>query len=167
MQLTCLELYNRVCERPLSKIAPEFGISGTVLASLCKRYQVPYPGSGLWTRKLLGLPVDLPPLPEASDELIELTSPTPKPRRKRTVKEGSVRQPRPAMKPQGPARHPLLFGVAHAKNTRRKRGRVPQYLARSSARISGWYFSTQSILRLGYRGFHSTSPLSCNFQITG
>lgn len=119
VQLTRLELYNRVCERPLSKIAPEFGISGTVLASVCKRYQVPYPGSGYWTRKLLGLPVDLPPLPEASDELIELMSSTPKPRRKRTVKEGSARQPRPAMKPQRPARHPLLFGVEeHMRKTR-------------------------------------------------
>lgn len=119
VQLTRLELYNRVCERPLSKIAPELGISGTVLASICKRYQVPYPGSGYWTRKLLGLPVDLPPLPESSDELIELTSSTPKPRRKRTVKEGSVRKARPAAKPHRPARHPLLFGVEeHLRKTR-------------------------------------------------
>ncbi|TPK10542.1 hypothetical protein FJ543_22570 [Mesorhizobium sp. B2-5-7] len=119
MQLTRLELYNRVCERPLSKIAPELGISGTVLASTCKRYQVPYPGSGYWTRKLLGLPVDLPPLPEASDELIELTSSTSKPQRKRTAKEGSVRKARPAAKPHRPVRHRLLFGVEeHMRKTR-------------------------------------------------
>lgn len=119
VQLTRLELYNRVCERPLSKIAPELGISGTVLASVCKRYQVPYPGSGYWTRKFLGLPVDLPPLPEASDELIELTSSIPKPRQKRTAKEGSVRKARPAAKPHRPARHPLLFGVEeHLRKTR-------------------------------------------------
>ncbi|RWA62929.1 hypothetical protein [Mesorhizobium sp.] len=119
MQLTRLELYNRVCERPLSKIAPELGISGSVPAAICKRYQVPYPGSGYWTRKSLGLPADLQLLPEASDELIELTSSIPKPRQKRSAKEGSVRKTRPAAKPHRPARHPLLFGVeAHMRKTR-------------------------------------------------
>ncbi len=46
MQLTRLELYTRVCKSPLSKLAPEFGISGTALAAICKRYAIPYPGSG-------------------------------------------------------------------------------------------------------------------------
>ncbi|WP_292453037.1 hypothetical protein [Mesorhizobium sp.] len=68
---------------------------------------------------MLGLPVDLLPLPEAPDELIELTSSTPKPRRKRARKEGSVRQSKPAKKPQRPARHPLLFGLEeHMRKTR-------------------------------------------------
>jgi hypothetical protein len=43
MQLTRLELYKRVCDSPLSKVAPELGISGTALAAICKQYQVPYP----------------------------------------------------------------------------------------------------------------------------
>lgn len=73
MQLTRLELYERVCDRPLSKIAPELGISGTALAAICKRYQVPYPGSGYWTRKSLGLPAEPPTLPTASEETIEIT----------------------------------------------------------------------------------------------
>ncbi|ESY84708.1 hypothetical protein X741_33935 [Mesorhizobium sp. LNHC229A00] len=61
----------------------------------------------------------MPPLPEASDELIELTASTPKPRRKRTVKEGSVRKAGPAAKPHRPARHRLLFGLEeHMRKTR-------------------------------------------------
>ncbi|PSJ55964.1 hypothetical protein [Pseudaminobacter soli (ex Li et al. 2025)] len=119
MQLTRLELYKRVCDRPLSKVAPELGISGTVLAAICKRYQIPYPGSGYWTRKSLGLPAELPTLPEASDETIEIMPSVAKPRKKRTLEEGSVRKPKPDAKLRRPARHPLLFGVEeHLRKTR-------------------------------------------------
>ncbi|WP_292324899.1 hypothetical protein [Mesorhizobium sp.] len=119
MQLTRFELYQRVCDRPLSKVAPELGISGTALAAICKRYQVPYPGSGYWTRMSLGLPAELPALPEAPDETIEITPSTPKPRRKRAPEEGSARKTRRAAKPHRPARHPLLFGVEeHLRKTR-------------------------------------------------
>ncbi|PDT50850.1 MULTISPECIES: hypothetical protein [Sinorhizobium] len=119
MQLTRLELYKRVCDRPLSKVAPEFGISGTALAVICKQYQVPYPGSGYWTRKSLGLPAELPPLPATSDDIIEITPSVPKPRQKKPREEGSARQTRAAAKPHRPARHPLLFGVEeHFRKTR-------------------------------------------------
>jgi len=119
MQVTRLELYKRVCERPLSKVAPELGISGTVLAAICKRYQVPYPGSGYWTRKSLGLPTELPTLPEASDDTIDILPPVVKPRQKRTMQEGVARKPKPAEKPRRQVRHPLLFGAEeHLRKTR-------------------------------------------------
>ncbi|PYE85167.1 hypothetical protein C7477_13911 [Phyllobacterium leguminum] len=119
MQVTRLELYKRVCERPLSKVAPELGISGTALAAICKRYQVPYPGSGYWTRKSLGLPAELPPLPEAPDKTIEILPSVSKPRKMRTTEEGVARKPKPAAKFRRPARHPLLFGVEeHLRKTR-------------------------------------------------
>ncbi|MGI6855159.1 hypothetical protein [Mesorhizobium sp. 1B3] len=118
MQVTRRELYKRVCERPLSKVAPELGISGTALAAICKRHQVPYPGSGYWTRRSLGLPAELPALSEAPDETIEILPSVAKPRKKRTV-EGAGREPKLAAKPRGPARHPLLFGVEeHLRKTR-------------------------------------------------
>lgn len=119
MQITRLGLYKRVCDRPLSKVAPDLGISGTVLAAVCKRYQVPYPGSGYWTRKSLGLPAELPTLPEASDETIEVIPSVAKPRKKRTSEKGSTRKTRPVAKPHRPARHPLLLGVEeHFRKTR-------------------------------------------------
>ncbi|EJC71116.1 hypothetical protein Rleg5DRAFT_6950 [Rhizobium leguminosarum bv. viciae WSM1455] len=121
MQLTRLELYERVCGSPLSKVGPELGISGTVLAAICKQYQVPYPGSGYWTRKSLGLPAELPELPElpgASDEAIEVTPRAPKLRQKKPP-EGSTRNTRAAAKPHSLVRHPLLFGVEeHLRKTR-------------------------------------------------
>ncbi|TWA26357.1 hypothetical protein FB004_103463 [Sinorhizobium medicae] len=122
MQLTRLELYKRVCDSPLSKVAPEFGISGTALAAICKQYQVPYPGSGYWTRKLLGLPAELRPLLATSDDIIEITPSVPKPRKprqKRLPEEGSARNTRAGAKHRRAARHPLLFGVEeHFRKTR-------------------------------------------------
>lgn len=119
MQVTRLELYKLVCGRPLSKVAPELGISGTALAAICKRYQVPYPGSEYWTRTSLGLPAELPTLPEAPDETIEILPPVVKPRKKRTMEEGAARKLKPVAKPRRPARHPLLFGVEeHLRKTR-------------------------------------------------
>lgn len=124
MQLTRLELYKRACDRPLSKVAPEFGISGTALAVICRQYQVPYPGSGYWTRKSLGLPAGLPPLPVTSDDIIEITPSVPKPRKPRQKRlpeeeDDSARKIRTAAKPRRAARHPLLFGVEeHFRKTR-------------------------------------------------
>ncbi|MCX5568199.1 hypothetical protein [Kaistia nematophila] len=119
MQVTRVELYKRVCERPLSKVAPELGISGTALAAICKQYQVPYPGSGYWTRKSLGLSAELPTLPEASDETIDILLPVVKPRKKRTMEEGAPRKPKLATKTRRPVRHPLLFGAEeHFRKTR-------------------------------------------------
>lgn len=120
MHLTRVELYKRVCDRPLSKVAPELGISGTALAAICRQFQIPYPGSGYWTRKSLGLPAELPTLPQAPEEAIEITPSAPRPaRQKRTSAESSVRETRSLAKPRRPAHHPLLFGVEeHLRKTR-------------------------------------------------
>lgn len=119
MQLTRLELYKQVCDRPLSKVAPDLGISGTTLAAICKQYQIPYPGSGYWTRKSLGIQTELPTLPDASDDTIEITPSAPKPRQKKVLEEGTAHKARAAAKPQRPARHPLLTGVEeHLRKSR-------------------------------------------------
>ncbi len=119
MQITRLELYNRVCDRPLSKVAPELGISGTALAAICKRYHIPYPGSGYWTRKSLGLPAELPTLSEAANETIEVMPSVIKSRKKRTLEKDPACKTRPVAKPRRPAHHPLLLGAEdHLRNTR-------------------------------------------------
>lgn len=63
MQIARDEIYRIVSEKPLSKVAPGLGITATALAQLCRSNQIPYPGSGYWTKKSLGLPVGLEPLP--------------------------------------------------------------------------------------------------------
>ena len=68
MQISRLELYELVSKSPLSKVAPSLGISATTLAEICRKHNVPYPGSGYWTRKSLGQTVMLDPLPLGSEE---------------------------------------------------------------------------------------------------
>lgn len=67
MQLSRRQLYELVSNAPLSKVAPELGISPSMLSALCQKYNVPYPGSGYWTKKLLGIEQAIDPLPPASD----------------------------------------------------------------------------------------------------
>lgn len=119
MRLTRLELYERVCNAPLSKLAPDFGLSGTALAAICKQHRIPYPGSGYWTRKSLGLAADLPALPEGSDEPIELVPSVARPRQKKAPEVVAKRKTRPAAKARRLERHPLLYGVEeHMRKTR-------------------------------------------------
>lgn len=80
---------------------------------------MPYPGSGYWTRKSLGLPAELPALPEAFDETIDILPPVIKPRKKRTMEERVTRKPKLLAKTRRPVRHPLLFGAEeHLRKTR-------------------------------------------------
>ncbi|WP_245464103.1 hypothetical protein [Rhizobium sp. NXC24] len=111
MKLTRLQRYERVCGLPLSKLAPEFGISGTALAAVCRQHQIPYPGSGYWTRKSLGLAAELPVLPEASNETIEIIPSSPKPRQKRLLDDSPARKTKAVKKARRMEHHPLLSGV--------------------------------------------------------
>jgi hypothetical protein len=110
MRLTRQELYQRVCSKPLSKLAPEFGISGPALSAICKRHDVPFPGSGYWTRKSLGLPVELPSLPDQPDHIIELAASNTKVRQTRETasKSKTLVEPTKASRKKW---HSLLTGV--------------------------------------------------------
>nr|WP_235687517.1 hypothetical protein [Rhizobium rhizogenes]QCL09926.1 hypothetical protein pC5.8b_436 [Rhizobium rhizogenes] len=89
------------------------------MAAVCRQYQIPYPGSGYWTRKSLGLPADLPALPEGADETIEITPSIPKPRQKKAPEDNAARKTRTVAKARRLEHHPLLFGVEeHLRNTR-------------------------------------------------
>lgn len=87
------------------------------MAALCKKHQVPYPGSGYWTRKSLGIEAELPVLPEAPDEVIEITPVTSKPRQPKTPKDRPTKDKAP--KKTRMEHHPMLFGVeAHLRKSR-------------------------------------------------
>ncbi|WOH58513.1 hypothetical protein [Bradyrhizobium sp. BWC-3-1] len=70
MQISRSELYELVWKSPLNKTAPQFGISATSLAAICRTHNIPYPGSLYWTMKSMGRPVEIQPLPAASDEAV-------------------------------------------------------------------------------------------------
>lgn len=73
-ELTREELYERIWSTSARHLAKEFGISDVGLAKICKRYRIPKPPVGYWTRVAHGnapkrAPLrageDLPPLPIA------------------------------------------------------------------------------------------------------
>lgn len=118
MHISRYDLYKRVSASPLKKLAVEFGISGTALAAVCKKNQVPYPGSGYWTRRSLGIAAELPVLPDGPDETIEITAVSPKPRAPRTPKHRPA-QDKMSKLPLQARHHPLLLGVeSHLRKSR-------------------------------------------------
>jgi hypothetical protein len=73
-RVTREELYALVWQRPMSRLAEEFGISGNGLAKICDNLDVPYPPRSYWAKKEAGKPVvtfKLPPrkdgVPQAAD----------------------------------------------------------------------------------------------------
>jgi hypothetical protein len=57
------ELYDVVWQRPMSKVAVEFGVSGNGLAKLCRREGIPVPERGYWAKVAHGKRVKKPSLP--------------------------------------------------------------------------------------------------------
>jgi hypothetical protein len=53
---------NLIWQRPMSKVAPEFGLSGNGLAKLCRREGIPVPERGYWAKLAHGKRVKKPPL---------------------------------------------------------------------------------------------------------
>lgn len=88
MQLTRRQLYDLVCNAPLSKTAPNLDISVFALTALCKKYHAPYPGSGYWTKQSLGIEQALEPLPpmEGTEPLIAIEPSKPR----RAARQASI-----------------------------------------------------------------------------
>jgi len=57
------ELYEKVWQFPLRKLAVEYGISDVGLAKVCRKLEIPLPGLGHWTRIACGHTIARPPLP--------------------------------------------------------------------------------------------------------
>jgi hypothetical protein len=59
------ELYRKVWERPLLKVAEEYGVSSVALGKTCRKLSVPVPGRGHWAKLAFGKEgVKKPPLPK-------------------------------------------------------------------------------------------------------
>jgi hypothetical protein len=59
------ELYRKVWEGPLSKVAEEYGVSAVALGKTCRKLSVPVPGRGHWAKLAFGHEgVEKPPLPK-------------------------------------------------------------------------------------------------------
>ena len=66
------ELYEKVWQFPLRKLAFEYGISDVGLAKVCRKLEIPLPGLGHWTKIACGHTIARPSLP-AMENLPVLT----------------------------------------------------------------------------------------------
>lgn len=78
-RVTREELYAAVWQKPMSRLADDFGITGNGLAKICDRLDVPYPPRGYWAKKEAGKPVVTFKLPSRKDGVPAATDihPTP------------------------------------------------------------------------------------------
>jgi len=59
------ELYCKVWEQPLLKVAEEYGVSAVALGKTCRKLSVPVPGRGHWVKLAYGHEgIKKPPLPQ-------------------------------------------------------------------------------------------------------
>src|ERR1700741_3145904 len=65
-KVTREELYALVWDRPMTKLAKEFGLSDVALHKICRKDEIPTPSLGYWAKKAHGKPVTNTPLPEGS-----------------------------------------------------------------------------------------------------
>jgi hypothetical protein len=56
-------LYEEVWTSPVERVAKKYGVSGTALAKVCRKLNVPLPGRGYWARAEVGKQDPKPPLP--------------------------------------------------------------------------------------------------------
>lgn len=73
-----VELFDRVWSLPVSKLAEEWGITGTGLKKVCRRVQIPVPPRGYWAKLKAGhrqKRPSLPVLPKGSGQEIIFRAP--------------------------------------------------------------------------------------------
>ncbi len=61
------ELYEKVWQFPLRKLAAEYSLSDVGLAKVCRKLKIPLPGLGHWTKIAHGHSIPRPPLPVVKD----------------------------------------------------------------------------------------------------
>lgn len=74
MKIEREELYRRVWETPMSRLAKEFDISDVGLAKACRKHAIPLPPVGYWTKLKHGKTIPKPPLTKKGPVDIELNA---------------------------------------------------------------------------------------------
>jgi hypothetical protein len=70
--LSRAELYEKIWNIPTTKLAKEVGLSDVALGKICKKYSIPKPPLGYWAKLAHGKTVARPPLPNTSDNRLEV-----------------------------------------------------------------------------------------------
>jgi hypothetical protein len=146
-------LYAAVWERPLTKVAAEYGISDVALKKICRKMEVPTPWRGYWRRRELGYKTLQPRLPKLSAKGVavvavqgQLQAPAPEPP---VLPPVADIQRQIATVPQDTDDHPLAAGLLTSLNAgkvderqvlqpRAKRASFIMVSRDASERIVGW-----------------------------
>lgn len=70
-QISRNELFEAAWDRPLTKIAAEFGVTSTALRKMCDRHYIPVPGRGYWAAVASGKVFPRPKLGPIKDHRLE------------------------------------------------------------------------------------------------
>ncbi|MES5488826.1 hypothetical protein QMZ05_39305 [Bradyrhizobium sp. INPA03-11B] len=65
------ELYQQVWSQPMTKVAAEYGVTGTALKKTCIRHRIPTPDRGYWAKLQHGKPVRKVSLPKLADTKLD------------------------------------------------------------------------------------------------
>lgn len=68
IKLTRQQLYERVWAEPMSKLAPQFGLSDVGLKKICRKHQIPTPPIGHWAKIEFGKPSLQPELSQIDEK---------------------------------------------------------------------------------------------------
>ncbi|QDT23516.1 hypothetical protein [Gimesia chilikensis] len=68
IKLTRQQLYERVWTEPMSKLAPQFGLSDVGLKKICRKHQIPTPPIGHWAKIEFGKSSPQPELSQIDEE---------------------------------------------------------------------------------------------------
>ncbi|MEQ8332513.1 hypothetical protein [Nisaea sp.] len=71
LQTTRQELFEEIWERPMTKVAADYGISDVALKKICEKHRIPVPGRGYWAKKAAGKPVKKALFRKVSDAAVE------------------------------------------------------------------------------------------------
>jgi hypothetical protein len=113
MQISRLDLYNRVWSAPMSKLARELDVSDVGLAKACRRHNIPRPPRGYWAKLAAGKASPKPALPPAKINMVEFDA-----ARHRIAATPKVEIDRASIKAAQAAQGDALAGVAAATSER-------------------------------------------------
>ncbi len=66
------DLFDAVWTRPLSELAPQYGLSDVGLRKICDRFEIPTPGRGYWAKVRAGMVFPRPKLRPASSPHLDI-----------------------------------------------------------------------------------------------
>lgn len=69
-RFTRTQLYCQVWQQPSARVAHTYGISDVRLGKICKEHDIPKPGRGYWAKRVAGVRLQQPPLPDPEQDTV-------------------------------------------------------------------------------------------------